>query len=82
MAEMIRVTVMLVGRAAELADEPRLEYALTPPAALSTVLELMALRRPSLGELLPACTLSVNGGEVDVASILSDGDEVTICPCD
>lgn len=78
MPEMIRVVVLLTGRAAELAGETRLEYALMPPAELATVLELMGLRRPQLAGLLPSCRLSVNGRTADGTTTLSDGDEVSI----
>mgnify|MGYP001003525043 CR=1 FL=1 len=78
MPEMTRIVVSLTGRAAELAGEPRLEYALMPPAQVATVLELMGLRRPQLAELLPTCRVNVNGRAADGSTTLSDGDKITI----
>jgi sulfur carrier protein ThiS len=81
MENMINLTVVLTGAVAELAHDPKLEYALVPPAKLATLLELMGLRRPELGAVLPSCRVTVNGAAADTNSILSDGDKIEIVSC-
>jgi len=82
MAELVHITVLLLGRAAEVAGELRLEYALVPPARVATVLELIGLRRPDLAALLEHCRLSINGEHADAQAMLVDGDELAISPRD
>jgi molybdopterin converting factor small subunit len=82
MADLIRITVLLLGRVADVAGEPQLEYALVPPVRVGTLLDLIAVRRPQMAELLPTCRVTVNGENVDPAASLSDGDEVAIQPRD
>lgn len=80
MADLIHITVLLLGRVADAAGEPRLEYALVPPARVGTVLELIAMRRPQMADVLPACRVTVNGEHADTQASLSDGDEIAIHP--
>jgi molybdopterin converting factor small subunit len=75
---MIQVSVQLVGPAAELAGETNLDYALTPPARLGTLLEMMTLRRPALAARLDACRIAVNDRPAGPATLLSDGDRVRV----
>jgi hypothetical protein len=78
MPDLLQITVKLSGHAATVAGETTLEYALVPPARLSTVLTLVGLRRPGLAALLPACRFTVNGDDAGRDAALAGGDVVEI----
>lgn len=78
MPELIQINVTLLGDLADLVLDPRLEYALVPPARLGTLLELIAVKRPELWQTLPGCRCTVNGQTAKQDTVLSNGDIVEI----
>jgi hypothetical protein len=75
---MINVSFSLVGRVAEAVGEPRLEYALVPPATIATVVDLMRVKYPLSAELTPSMQFTLNGRPVNQDAELAEGDCVEV----
>ncbi len=78
--DMIQVRVKLFGPAADAVGCSELEYALTPPATLAGLLELMSAKYPALGGRATSLRFAVNEAYAEPGAPLADGDEVAVIP--
>ncbi len=82
MKDMIHVRVKLFGPAADMIGSQTLEYNLTPPATLATLLELLYGKYPRLAGGAAFLRFAVNGeyADAEVPKPLVDGDEIGVIP--
>ncbi len=80
MQGMVRVTVKLVGAAAEAAGAPALEYGLVPGSALRSLVAMLCARHPGLLELSSGLWFAVNGERCELDAVLAEGDEIRVIP--
>lgn len=80
MQDLIHITVRPFGPAADLVGADTLEYALTPPATLGALVELLGAKYPRLQPALPSMRYAVNEEYADLQTALKDGDEVALIP--
>lgn len=80
MQSMIHIKVVLFGPAVDAVGESELEYALVPPASLSTLADLLFAKYPKLGEASSSLRLAVNGEFTEMGAVLNEGDEVAVIP--
>lgn len=80
MTDMIHVTVLLFGPAADAVGETQVEYAVGAPATVGSLVELMSARHPKLAARAASLRFAVNGEYADARTPLPDGAEVAVIP--
>lgn len=80
MVGMVSVKVRLFGPAAEAVGDAELEYALTEPARLRDLIELLMGRYPRLAAGVGTLRFAINEEYALPEAALADGDEVAVIP--
>lgn len=78
MRPIIQVQVTLAGELAGVVGDNRMEYGMAPGARCGDLLALMLAKRPALAEIAERFTCSLNGCQVPLETVLSDGDHLEI----
>jgi molybdopterin synthase catalytic subunit len=80
MQGMIHVAVRLSGPAADAVGTGELAYALSAPAVLGDLVELMLARYPQLAAGAGSLRYAVNEEYAELDTPLAEGDEVAVIP--
>ncbi|NLX15049.1 MAG: MoaD/ThiS family protein [Phycisphaerales bacterium] len=78
MQPMIEVRITLTGILAEMVGHHQMAYGLKPGARYTELLALMIAKRPALADMAGRFSCSLNGRQVALDTVLTDGDHFEI----